>query len=150
MSFARRSLLAIVTMAVIASAGCSAQSATPSPTPSPAPTPVPTLASYSTIVSTYAAGVSMCGEVGSWFKGALNFNITCADVFHFAGSGAKPNTVIVSIGSTKLEMSADVIRDYGVKVEVDAPTPVGSTTYPAGTMLTVDSHGNWIAVSGWN
>lgn len=149
MSFARRSLLAIVTMAVIASAGCSAQSATPSPTPSPAPTPIPTLASYSTVVGTYPAGVAMCGEIASWFKGALGFNVTCDDIFHFAGSGAKPNTVVVSIGTTKLEFSPDVVRDYGVKVEVDAATPVGSTTYPAGAMLTVDANRNWIQVSGW-
>lgn len=148
MSFAGRRLLVIVTMAAIASAGCSAQSATPSPTPSPAPTPIPTLASYSTVIGAYPAGV-MCGEVASWFKGALGFNVTCDDIFHFAGGGAKPNTVVVSIGTTKLEMSADVIRDYGVKVEVDTATPIGSTTYPAGAMLTVDADRNWIQVSGW-
>ena len=149
MRFARRNLLAIVTIAVLVSSGCAAQSATPLPTPSPLPTPVPTLPSYSAVISTYPAGVKMCAKMGDWFQGAMGFNVTCDDVVRFGGAGKKPGQVVAHIGTTGIEVSADVFQDYGVKVEVDVATSLGSTTYPVGAKLTVDNGLNWMQVSSW-
>jgi hypothetical protein len=152
MSLGPRNLLVIVTMAVLVSAGCTAQSATPAAPASPAlssTAPAPVL-KYSAVISTYPGNAAMCSQMGDWFKGAMGFNVTCDDLIRFGGAGKAAGSVVATIGGTKIEVSADVFKDYGVKVQVDVPTPVGGTTYPAGAMLTVDANLNWTQVSGWD
>ena len=52
--------------------------------------------------------------------------------------------------SAVLSASPDIVREQGVKIELEAEIVLDGVTYASGTKLTVDKELNWIEVSDWN
>jgi hypothetical protein len=164
MNTRQRNTIALVLFLSLVISGCgSAQVSSPTFTPTSAPTFVPTAApiptatlapsvsnKYSDVVKTYPTNAALCSQV-DFFKNVLDSGYTCKDVVQVTGQGAdgSPHLCVGSCSAT-ISTSENVIKVYGVRVEVKAAVVFDGKTYSSGTKLTVDKDLQWIEVSSWD
>ena len=88
-------------------------------------------ATYSQVVATYPAGAQRCGTV--------------IDVTSVSPTGAWQTLGIVDYRTHKPQFQC-----LGTRVTLKVPVTAGGIQYEAGTLLTVDKDGRWIAVKSWD
>lgn len=122
---------------------------TSTPRPLPTATSTPALQKYSDVAKTYPANAALCSHV-DFFQGIMVTDFTCEDVVFITGQepDGSPHFCIGSCSAT-ISGSQNIIKVYGVRVEIGAEVVLDGKTYPFGTKLTVDKDLNWIEVSSW-
>lgn len=122
---------------------------TSTPIPLPTATPTPTIQKYSDVAKTYPASAQLCSHV-DFITHVLDSGFTCEDVVRVTGQepDGSPHFCVGSCSPT-IFASEDIIKVYGVKVEIEAVVVFDGKSYSAGTKLTVDKDLNWIEVSSW-
>jgi len=117
--------------------------------PLPTATLTPTLLKYSDVEKTYPTNAAMCSHV-DFFANVLDAGFTCEDVVHITGQeqDGTPHLCVGSCSAT-ISTSEDLIKVYGVRVEIGVDVVLDGIAYSSGTKLTVDQDLNWIQVSSW-
>jgi len=87
---------------------------------------------YSEVVRTYPKDAELCSTVAS-----------------IVGVGQGEENWLLD-GDIEFRDSQMMVKCYGTKITADMAVTIDGTTYPAGTMLTVDEDLNWIVVSSWD
>lgn len=88
-------------------------------------------ATYSQVVATYPAGAQQCG--------------TNIDVTSVSPTGAWQTFGVVDYRNHEPQFQC-----LGTRVTLKVPVTVGGIQYDAGTLLTVDKNGRWVAVKSWD
>ena len=122
---------------------------TSTPIPIPTATLTPTPQKYSDVAKTYPASATLCSHV-AFFRQLLASDFTCEDVVKITGQeqDGSPDLCVGNCTAT-LSTSENVIKVYGVRVEIFADVVLDGKAYSSGTKLTVDKDLNWIQVSSW-
>ena len=122
---------------------------TSTPMPLPTATITPTPLKYSDVEKTYPTNATMCSHV-DFFANVLDAGFTCEDVVHITGQeqDGTPHLCVGSCSAT-ISTSEDLIKVYGVRVEIGVDVVLDGIAYSSGTKLTVDQDLNWIQVSSW-